>query len=170
MQRTALQERLEQVIPEWCAANGFADDPVTVSAFKELAVKSLGVRPGGPSQDTRAPSPGPTLRLADECPVTDTVINDSATQGLPRPYPKGETFQTKSQRLSGTASADPIPETRPANITASRQSSGDNWMPNCSGDWRPLLHGGDWWVVGHYLMYPAGNKADAERLCQELAS
>ena len=30
MQLAAMQEQMEQVIPEWCAATGFGDDPVTL--------------------------------------------------------------------------------------------------------------------------------------------
>jgi len=169
MQRTAMQEQMDRIIPEWCAANGLADDPVKVSRFKELAVKMLGILPGEPSQDTRAPSLGPHLRLADECLLADTVTDDSLTQSPLRPSAKAETLLTQDEELPGTARAEQTARATPRS-TACSQSPSVEWMPDCSGDWRPLLHGGDWWVVGHYLMYPAGNKADAERLCQELAS
>ena len=51
MQFTATQEQMEVVIPEWCAADGFGDDPVTVSRFKELAVRLLSILPGEASRD-----------------------------------------------------------------------------------------------------------------------
>jgi hypothetical protein len=67
MQFIATQEQMEVVIPEWCAADGLADDPVTVSRFSGLAVKLLGILPGEASLDdvySLGPRPGTLIGSA----------------------------------------------------------------------------------------------------------
>jgi len=169
MQFTAIQEQMERVIPEWCAANGFADDPVMVSTFRELAHRLLSVLPSEPSQGTSVASLGPDLRLADECLLEKRVNDDSVTQSSLRPYVKGETLRTQTKGLPDAATAVQTPTTQLAN-TPYGQSPPVEWMPDCSGDWRLVFHGDEWWVAGHYMMYPARNETDAQRLCQELAT
>jgi hypothetical protein len=169
MQLAAMQEQMEQVIPEWCAANGFGDDPVTLSTFTELAVRLLSALPRDSSQDRCVPSLEPNVHLVDQCSRADRVTDDSVTQSLLRPFAKGETPRRQNKGLPDAATAAQTPMTQPAN-TAYCQSPPVEWMPDCSGDWRPLLHDDEWWVVGHYMMYPARNETDAERLCQELVS
>ena len=169
MQLAAMQEQMEQVIPEWCAANGFGDDPVTLSTFTELAVRLLSVLPRDQSQDRYVPSLEPDVCLVDQCHLAERVTDDPATQSLLRPYAKGGTPRTQNKGLSDAATALQTPRTQPAN-TPYGQSPPVEWMPDCSGAWRLLFHGDEWWVVGHYMMYPARNEADAERLCQELVS
>jgi hypothetical protein len=166
MQFAAIQEQMERVTPEWCTANGFGEDPVMVSTFTELAVRLLSTLPSEPSQGT---SLGLDLCLADECLLEKRVNDDSVTQSSFRPYVKGETLRTQRKGLPVATPADPSPSAEPAN-TAYGQSPPVKWMPDCSGDWRPLLHSDGWWVAGHYMMYPAMNETDAERLCQELVS
>ena len=63
MQLAAMQEQMEQVIPEWCAENGFGDDPVTLSTFTELAVRLLSVLPRDPSLDRHVPTLEPDACL-----------------------------------------------------------------------------------------------------------
>ena len=169
MQLTAMQEQMDRVIPAWCMENGFGEDPVTVSTFTELAVRLLSILPSDPSQDACMPALESDLRLADECLLADTVTDDSFTQNVLRPYAKGETVRTQSQGLLGATAADPSPSAQPAHTACGRSPSVE-WMPDCSGHWRPLLHGDEWWVAGHYMMCPVRNEADAERLCQELVS
>jgi len=166
MQFTATQEQMEVVIPEWCPANGFGEDPVMASRFKELAFKLHSVLPGEASQGT---SLGLDLCLADECLLPDKATDDSVTRSLLRPYAKGEAHLTQNKGLPGATTEGPGPRTKPAS-TARGQSPPVKWMPDCSGDWRPFLHSDGWWVAGHYMMYPAMNETDAERLCQELVS
>lgn len=40
---------------------------------------------------------------------------------------------------------------------------------HASGDWRAVPHDDSWWVVGHYLAYPARDRDDAQRLREELS-
>ncbi len=40
---------------------------------------------------------------------------------------------------------------------------------HASGDWREVLHGGSWWVVGHHLAYPVRDRDDSQRLRTELS-
>ncbi len=168
MQVAAMQEQMEQVIPEWCAANGFGDDPVTLSTFTELAVRLLSVLPRDPSDDTWGPTLGPSLHLADACLVEEIVTDDAISENLLRPFATGESLGPHSPGLPGVTATNLTPPAKPASTTASRPSPPVEWMPDCSGDWRPLLHGDEWWVVGLYMMYPARDETAAERLCQEL--
>ena len=169
MQLAAMQEQMEQVIPEWCAENGFGDDPVTLSTFTELAVRLLSVLPRDPSLDRHVPTLEPAACLVDQCLVADRVTDDSVKRSLLRPFAKGETFPTQKAGLPEAATVLQTPTPQPAN-TPYGQPPSVEWMPDCSGDWRPLLYGDEWWVVGQYMMYPARNETDAERLCEELVS
>ena len=169
MQLAAMQEQMEHVIPEWCAENGFGDDPVTLSTFTELAVRLLSVLPRDLSQDTHVPSIEPDVCLVDQCLVANRVTDGFVKQSLLRPFAKGETPRTQSRGLPEAATAVQTPSIQPTN-TSQGEPPPVEWMPDCSGGWRPLLHGDEWWAVGHYMMYPARNEPDAERLCQELMS
>ena len=162
MQLTAVQEQIERVIPTWCMENGFGEDPVTLSTFTELAVRLLSILPSEPSQDACMPSLAQDLRLADDCLLSDTATDDSTAQGVLHPYAKDEGLQD-------VAAPGPSPRTTSATTTYGRSPSIE-WMPDCSGDFRTLFYGDAWWVAGHYMMYPARNETDAERLCQELVT
>ena len=169
MQLTAMQEQMDRVIPAWCMENGFGEDPVTVSTFTELAVRLLSILPSDPSQDACMPRRAQDLRLGDDCLLSDTVTDDSTAQSVLRPFAKGETLRTQTKGLPDAATAVQTPTTQLAN-TPYGQSPPVEWMPDCSGDWRLVFHGDEWWVAGHYMMYPARNETDAQRLCQELAT
>ena len=162
MQLTAVQEQIERVIPTWCMENGFGEDPVTLSTFTELAVRLLSILPSEPSQDACMPSLAQDLRLGDDCLLSDTVTDDSTARSLLQPYAKSEGFPK-------VAAPGPSPRTKSA-TTTHEQSPLAEWMPDCSGDFRTLFYGDAWWVAGHYMMYPARNETDAERLCQELVT
>ncbi len=61
MQRVASREKIEALVTEWCAANGFGSDPVTISTFTELAVKLLSALSDGILRRDDKPSMRPFL-------------------------------------------------------------------------------------------------------------
>ena len=52
---------------------------------------------------------------------------------------------------------------------AGKGSPSANLFLHTSGDWKVVFLKDSWWVAGHHLAYPARDRGDAQRLCEELS-
>ena len=165
MQHYAPQGHMEGLITDWCAANGFGSDPVTVSTFTELASRLINALPSGLSNDEIATSVRPTICLTNEDLVTESSTDPLVKNNLPSPFAKGKSLGADT--LPGATTPEQNANF-PADEPHHDQSPATGFFLDASGDWRAVCHNDDWWAVGHHFVYPTKGRDHAERRCQEL--
>lgn len=145
---------VEEAIIDWCTTNGFGSDPVTISTFTELASKllaSIGERLSDCGVTaTRESEAGQN----NEVSITGMTVNWSESDYIPTPHAK--------EQMS-----------KPDNYTGGKtpgRAASDKFFLDLSGDWRETFYDGDWWVIGHQMMYPARDLEHAQRLRAELST
>ncbi len=163
MKQTIPQEDVEGLIANWCAENGFGSDPVTLSTFEDLAYRLLDALSDRISYDYKidtVPSLTPGVDLSDGDSV-DRLLKDS----LLSPFTLEESFQPT---MPPDATAPDRNVKSQAQGTIDAQSGPSPCFLDASGDWRVVFDDDHWWAVGRNVMFPAKDRDDAERRCQEL--
>ncbi|MEO0248391.1 MAG: hypothetical protein ABIN58_02385 [candidate division WOR-3 bacterium] len=146
-------KHVEEVIIDWCTTNGFGSDPVTISTFTELAKKlldSIGERLSG---DGLAHRQECEASQENDVTVAGVTVNLSGSNYTLTPHVKGELSK---------------PDNYTGGKTTGRAAS-DKFFLDLSGEWRETFYDGDWWVIGHQMMYPARDLDHAQRLRAELS-
>ncbi len=151
---------MEGLVADWCAANGFGSDPVTVSTFSTLINSLMKTLPAGSSDESVADEDEFEISLSDEDLVAERVGDEADVDSLLIALAGEENQQ--AHKVPGTP--DPSRNIQPV-ANHVRQPASSKMFVDASGDWKEFFDGVHWWAIGHYLVYPARDCDHAERLC-----